>query len=152
MHCDDQFLTPPIQDALWNSIIGDEKTLTWYLNEAQSKAGEALQFVTEWLDKMKIQHSNPVAGHFIFVDLRNFLPKHDKDGKDLKTGQEQEGELFQRLLFKHSVYVAPGSFYHSQQAGFFRLTFTLKRDFMDVALQRIEECLLAVQKDNQVST
>lgn len=137
------------QDALWSSILGDEKLLEWYIDEAQSRASSANAYALDWLDKMGIPHSNPIAGHFIWINLNAFLPKKDKDGKTLKTAAEQEYELFSRLLFKHNVYVPGGAFYHSPQPGFFRLTFTLRRDYMEEAFKRIEDGLNAVKRENE---
>ena len=137
-----------VQDALWSSVIGNEKVLETYLPEAQSRASDALNFALEWLESLSIKHSNPVAGHFIWIDLRPYLPKRDRKGKKLEDAAAQEAELFNRLLFDGNVYLAPGALYHSQVPGYFRFTFTVKRDYMEVGMKRIEEILKAVQKEN----
>lgn len=136
------------QDALWSSILNDDKVLTEYLDKAQSKASDTVQFTIEWLERMKIGHSNPVAGHFIWIDLRSFLPKRDRKGKTLKSGEEQEIDLFMRLLEDAKIYVAAGRFYHSTTPGFFRLTFTVRRDYLTVGLERLERVLNAVKLEN----
>lgn len=98
---------------------------------------------------MNISHSNPVAGHFIWIDVNSYLPTKDSDGKALESKADQEMELFTKLLYKYNLYVAPGSFYHSPKPGYFRLTFTLKRPYMEEAIRRFEECLTAVKKENE---
>lgn len=103
----------------------------------------------EWLESLDIKHSNPVAGHFIWIDLRSYLPKKDRKGKHLADAAAQEAELFNRLLFDANVYVAPGMIYHSQVPGYFRFTFTVKRDYMKVGMKRIEDVLKQVKKENE---
>jgi aspartate/methionine/tyrosine aminotransferase len=139
----------PIQDVLWTSIIGDQKVLGPYLEEAQTRAGDTLAFTFDWLEKLNIGHSNPVAGHFIWCDMRAYLPKFDKHGKKIDDPAKQEFELFMRLLNDGNVYVAPGSFYHSQIPGFFRLTFTVRREYLKVGFGRVEKIFKQVQKENE---
>lgn len=137
------------QDALWCSIIGDHQVLEGYLQEAQSRASDALNFALDWLEGLGIKHSNPVAGHFIWIDMRSYLPKRDRKGKALVEAADQEAELFNRLLFDANVYVAPGAIYHSQVPGFFRFTFTIKRNYMKVGMERMEDLLKQIKKENE---
>ena len=137
-----------LQDQLWSSILDDKNRLAGYLQQAQSRSTDALNHTLEWLDKMKIKYINPVAGHFIWIDLRPYLPKTGKDGQALANPVDQESALFERILFDQNVYVAPGIIYHSPTPGFFRLTFTLRRVVLDEALKRVEKALKDVQALN----
>lgn len=75
------------------------------------------------------------------VDLRPWLPALDpKTRRVIKTEKEQEAALFLHLL-ESGVYVAPGTFYHATQPGFFRLTFSVEREIMAVGLQRLKAAL-----------
>lgn len=136
---------------LWTSIIGDEKILTEYLDKAQSLASDTLNFTLKWLEKLNIKHSNPVAGHFIWIDLRAYLPQKDSKGKELKDDNEKEWQLFSRLLDQGNVYLAPGVIYHSTIPGFFRLTFTLRREYLKVGMERIENILKQVKAENEAA-
>lgn len=49
------------------------------------------------------------------------------------------------------MYVAPGTAYHSPVAGYFRLTFTLRREFLEVGLDRMERFLKQVQVELKAS-
>ena len=137
-----------LQDVLWTSIIGNEKILTEYLDKAQSLASDTLNFTLNWLEKLNIKHSNPVAGHFIWIDLRAYLPNKDSKGKKLTDDGAKEWELFTRLLDEGNVYLAPGMIYHSTIPGFFRLTFTLRREYLKIGMERIEGILKKVEAEN----
>lgn len=137
-----------LQDALWSKILLNDDLLSSYIVKAQSRAADALIFAVEWLDKMKIPHSYPSAGHFIWCDFSQYLPHKDRDGKKLKTAAEREWELCRQLLFDHNVYVAPGSIYHSTKEGFFRLTFTIQREWMTVGLARVEKLLKKLKDES----
>lgn len=75
------------------------------------------------------------------VNLRSWLPTLDPKTKRVIVGEkEQEAALFLHLL-ESGVYMAPGTFYHASQPGFFRLTFSVEREVMTVGLQRLEAAL-----------
>lgn len=57
--------------------------------------------------------------------------------------------LFLHLL-ESGVYIAPGNFYKYHKSGFFRLTFTVEPDIMQVGLDRLGSVLFAKQ-DKQPS-
>lgn len=128
------------QDALWSAVLNDEKLLQEYITEAQARAADAYSFVEGWLDRLDIKHGNPVAGHFVWIDLRKYLPTHNEEGQVLQTGKERELEICRHLL-EANVFITPGSSYHSPKAGFFRLTFTLRREYLSVGLERAEQVL-----------
>jgi 1-aminocyclopropane-1-carboxylate synthase len=81
--------------------------------------------------------------------LRAFLPKKDTKGKHIAEDEGKEWELFMRLLNEANVYLAPGVIYHSVIPGFFRLTFTLRREYLKVGMERIEGMLKMIQKENE---
>lgn len=122
-----------------------------YLDEAQSRASDTLNFTLDWLNKLNIKHSNPVAGHFVWIDLRAYLPNKDSKGKKLDDDSAKEWELFTRLLDEGNVYLAPGVIYHSTIPGFFRLTFTLRREYLKVGMERIEGILKKVKSENETA-
>lgn len=134
---------------LWSSIIGDNSTLEEYLAEAQARASATLNYTIAWLEARGIEHSNPGAGVFVMVNLRPWLPKKNRQGLTLKTENEQEVELLMRVLDDGSCYIAPGAAYHHPVPGHFRLTFTLRRDVLDVGLDRMGKVLDAVKIENQ---
>lgn len=101
------------------------------------------------------------------VDLRKLLPSQVADAKSIQTPLQQEQELFLTLLKDVGLHLVSASkkiekknghqlrfwskwkhyqgpmmiFYHYPLAGFFRLTFTTKRDYLDVGLARLETYL-----------
>lgn len=70
-------------------------------------------------------------GNFVWVNLGARLGFSDA---------AEEKRTFQRLL-DGGVYVAPGTAYHNPQAGWFRITFSVSRDNLEVGLAKIEKLL-----------
>ena len=138
-----------MQDQLWSSILSNDEIMESYLEKAQSRASEAMDYTLNWLEKWNIKHSNPVSGHVFWIDLRPYLPKRDKDSRAHSDPWKQESDLFQRFLNDHNIYVAPGASYHPPAAGFFRLTFAMRRPFLEEGMRRIELALKEVQKRNE---
>ena len=80
--------------------------------------------------------------------MRAYLPRTGENGSKLETMQDQEWELCRRLLWDQGIYIAPGAIYHAPTPGFFRLTFTIRREYMDVGLDRVKKVLLQLKKEN----
>ncbi|KNZ52519.1 hypothetical protein VP01_3546g1 [Puccinia sorghi] len=97
----------------------------------------------EKLERIGIRHDGGLAGRsgggfFIvecssrMIDLSPFLPP-----STVASRHAAEERLFTQLLQEHKVYIAPGSTYHYPVPGFFRLTFSVLPDHLDLGLQRL---------------
>ena len=103
-------------------MLQNEKDLTRFISTNQSRLAEAYRFATSWLRQRNIPYLPAYAGHFIFIDLRKFLPQSDPKGAKITEPAQQEAQLWLTLL-ADGVYLAPGAFYGHSEPGWFRLTF-----------------------------
>lgn len=126
-------------DALWSKLLLDEVKLPEYLLLNQTALASAYAYAEKWLKHHQIEYRKSNAGHFIFIDLRRFLPTTDSNGKEI-IGFAQEDELSDRFM-KNGVNVNRGGAYAHTIPGHFRLTFTVRRDFFDLGLARVEKVL-----------
>ncbi|GAA98583.1 uncharacterized protein L969DRAFT_95185 [Mixia osmundae IAM 14324] len=123
-------------DALFSKLISTPADLDWFISTNQLRLAQAYEFSTKWLKKHGVPYRQANAGHFLWIDLRKFMPTCDNEGKDLSCEADRESQLFINLL-EHGVYIAPGSFYHASQPGFFRITFSVVQEVMQVGLDRL---------------
>jgi DNA-binding transcriptional MocR family regulator len=96
-------------DALFSSMLNDEGQLDHFITTNRQRLASAYGFATRVLKRYNIPYIPSAAGHFVFIDLRAFLPAHGSDGKVLANDAEKEAALFLALL-NNGVYIAPGAF------------------------------------------
>ncbi|GAA5895380.1 uncharacterized protein JCM6883_001487 [Sporobolomyces salmoneus] len=140
-------------DILWSSLLLDPIALPQYLEMNRSRLAKAYASAVEWLEKWDIPYRPSSAGHFVFIDLRRYLPERSsEDGRYLETGVEGEEELA-KIFLRNGINVARGSAYSHPTPGFFRLTFTLRPDYFKIGLSRFEQALnLRSNSDAQVES
>lgn len=129
-----------VQDHLWSGLLLDPVGLPEYLDLNRDLLASSYQLAVSFLTSHRIPFRHSNAGHFIWIDLREYLPTHDRAGAALEPGMAREEELAARLT-ANRVNVARGAAYSHPEAGYFRLTFTLRRDYFLEGLVRIERTL-----------
>ncbi|KAM0755853.1 PLP-dependent transferase [Meredithblackwellia eburnea MCA 4105] len=127
-------------DILWSGLLLDPVALPTYVDRNRALLAESYQRAVSFLKTHNIPYRKSNAGHFIFIDLRRFLPSTDAEGKAIESAVAQEEELYNCFMRK-GVIVARGTAYCMPEAGWFRLTFTLRPDFFELGLQRFEKAL-----------
>lgn len=127
-------------DRLFRGILTDRPWLEWYIKENQKRLGESYNKVTEWCINMGIPYEKASAGFFILVDLRKWLPSHNKIGQKLSTQIEQLNELNKRML-DNKVLANPATAYHHPVVGYYRLTHSLYPEIQQLGLDRLEKTL-----------
>jgi aspartate/methionine/tyrosine aminotransferase len=130
--------------TLWATLLSDRPYLDYFLKTNRLKLKEAYEHMTSWLRFHKLPYLPTSAGHFLLVDMRPILSDTQRYGPllSISRGQgmrEREAALL-HFLAKRGVWLTPGSACHTDN-GWFRFTFSLRRDFTDVALARIEDAL-----------
>ncbi|GAA5826939.1 hypothetical protein JCM5353_004772 [Sporobolomyces roseus] len=134
-------------DILWSSLLLDPVALPTYLEMNRSRLAQAYQHAISFLEQHEILYRPSNAGHFVWIDLRRYLPERAaEDGRYLESGVEREEELAKHFL-RNGINVARGSAYSYPIPGFFRLTFTLRPDYFKIGLKRFESALALVQPE-----
>ncbi|POW10400.1 hypothetical protein PSTT_06046 [Puccinia striiformis] len=113
--------------------------LASYLKENRIRLSTAHQMVTDSLKQLKISFNNPSnGGFFLMIDLSRYIDSND-DEKETEGGTNNTAEerLFERLLKECKIYIAPGKVYNYPKPGFFRLTFTVPSDQLELGLKRL---------------
>lgn len=90
-------------DALISGLLNDAPKLENYLSTNILRMQSAYARMTSWLEQHHIPYVPAAAGHYVFVNLRQFLPSGPADDA------EREAQLWLDLL-DGGVYLAPGSF------------------------------------------
>ncbi|KAF3393008.1 putative inactive 1-aminocyclopropane-1-carboxylate synthase-like protein 2 [Talaromyces pinophilus] len=124
-----------MSDQITTSILLDDEFTDKYIKMNQEKLSECHEFLTQLLDKHKIEHLPGCnAGFFLWINLgKRYLKAHpEKSGQ----GAELTDILFQKLL-DHKVYVAHGTAYGSENPGWFRVVFSHPRPWLEEAMARI---------------
>ena len=85
---------------------------------------------TRFLQKHSIPYIPSNAGFFIWVNLTEYLRTMPGDS-DL----EKEREMNKRLL-DGGVHLATSEAFYGEDHGWFRITFTVEKDMLELALQR----------------
>lgn len=128
-------------DILWSTLLADENYLPKFIEQNQLKLRVAYEHITSWLKFHGIPYVPASAGHFLMVDFRAVLSNMDKYASILpitedKNMVERESAL-NAFWMQHKVMPTPGASEHAEP-GWFRFTFSIRRDYIDVALRRIE--------------
>ncbi|GAA5991186.1 hypothetical protein JCM10908_006577 [Rhodotorula pacifica] len=135
-------------DVLWSNLLLDPVGLPTYLALNKARLSEAYLRATTFLQKHDIAYRPASAGHFVWIDLRRFLPETDEEGLPLQTAADREVELVKRFL-AHGINLGRGVAYDGEP-GFFRLTFTLRPEYFDTGIKRLEHAL-GLASDKQTS-
>ncbi|GAA5915988.1 hypothetical protein JCM6882_003488 [Rhodosporidiobolus microsporus] len=127
-------------DILWSSLLLDPVALPTYLALNQSLLSTAYARATAFLDLHCIPYRPSSAGHFVWIDLRRFLPTVAEGEGDVRASEEERETALATRLMQNGVNLARGSAYCGTP-GFFRLTFTLRADYFEIGLRRLEQAL-----------
>lgn len=151
---------------LFATMLNDRKFLTWFLAENRRRLTKAYNYVTDFCKHHDIPYVPSNAGHFLLLDLQRFLGSGgevadervattsvgDDDveasaGAASSTAQPPgqkpltpERSLTNRFI-DGGVVVAPGAQYHHPTPGFFRLTFSIDSEVLQIGLTRMEKVL-----------
>ncbi|KAK4244483.1 putative aminotransferase [Corynascus novoguineensis] len=147
---------PPyiIQDV-WAKMLEDENYTNRFLETNQRLMAIQYASATRFLDDHGIAYyTNSNAGMFIWMDLRKYLRGTKKiETLSLHQLTPQEKEEFQRRevemgnrFFANRVGVALGTNFFTEELGWFRLTFTVCQDALDIGLQRMVQTLQEIEQ------
>ncbi|KAK4335631.1 Aminotran_1_2 domain-containing protein [Rhodotorula toruloides] len=148
-------------DILWSALL-ESPELPDYLAKNRQVLSSAYQYVTAWLEAHDLPYTPANAGHFVLVDFRAHVKqvrlddewegaidgassgvKEADSSAERRNEEEEAGQFKQEIAFLNKlvdagVYLGPGFSYACPEPGLFRLTFSIRRMELEVALGRIE--------------
>nr|ASV46318.1 1-aminocyclopropane-1-carboxylate synthase [Lilium regale] len=112
------------------SMLSDEEFTTRLLEESGKRLSARHRKFNSRLAQMEIRCLESNAGLFCWMDLRHLLKEPTID---------REIELWRVIVNDVKLNVSPGSSFHCQEAGWFRVCFAnMDDETMEVALRRIK--------------
>ncbi|KAM0786364.1 hypothetical protein ACM66B_001834 [Microbotryomycetes sp. NB124-2] len=129
-------------DVMFSALLKSPE-LPDYIQRNQAALSDSYACATLWLKQRHIPYSPAQAGHYVLIDLREYLDR--VIGVDEASLLKGEIDLLNKMV-EAGVYLGPGHSYFCPEAGFFRLTHSLPRDYLELALQRLGAVLDSVKK------
>lgn len=116
-------------DALFSALLNDENFYSSFVSTNRTRLTEAYEHIKAWCVRHGIPYKPSNAGHFLLVDLSAYC--HDG-----------ESQLWSKALDKCKVCITPAaSNYHFPQKGWFRITFSMPNEVLNLGLRRLESAL-----------
>lgn len=130
-------------NALWSTILKDREFLTLFLAKNQKHLTVAYEYLTDWLRFHKIPYIPSNAGHFMMISLQEIIQDCARYGEIAKIDDSMEMWDRERQLTQHlvqaKVFITPGAACHFNEPGWYRISFSVRREFLQSGLKRIED-------------
>jgi aspartate/methionine/tyrosine aminotransferase len=151
-----------VQDC-WAKMLEDRAFLDTFITQNRQRLQVAYQQISAFLDQHDIRYlRNPVAGVFLWVDLRPYILEHPATHADaLAAGTaieelyvsgpratfytERVDALLQGCLAR-SVNIGKGANFRAEEIGWFRITFSLGESALLLGLERLRTALADFQR------
>ncbi|GAA5822011.1 hypothetical protein JCM3770_001632 [Rhodotorula araucariae] len=148
-------------DILWSALLMSPE-LDNYLVANRAALSRAYAYLTAWLRAQDLPYTPANAGHFVLVDFRTHVAKAEVQGEDEADRYAREIAFLNKVV-ECGVYIGPGAFAHPSddmdevslrfpdsafppgfsyavdEPGFFRMTFSIRRLELEIALGRLEK-------------
>ncbi|KAL9005587.1 MAG: hypothetical protein Q9188_001635 [Gyalolechia gomerana] len=153
-----------VAEHYWTHLLNDRPFLDYYFKENSKRLAEGYTILTTFLKKREIKWiGGSNAGFFIWVDFRSFLGKGihvDEDEKvetvaverpsqvyrTSKKAGERDDWFFQKLI-KAKVFVASGNAFFAEEHGWYRVSFSIPKEVLQVGLERLGRVLEEVKRE-----
>ncbi|KAK9704542.1 hypothetical protein K7432_010122 [Basidiobolus ranarum] len=130
-------------DSLMCSLLKDEKWMDWFVAENKQRLLRSYQRLTSFCDQHNIKFRPSSAGHFVWFDFRDEVQM-------LTTSDSKDAELLLWNAFiTQGVYTAFGDAFHSEVSGYFRVTFALPWDMLQIGLNRMLSVLDSIRSSSK---
>jgi len=133
---------PP--DVMCSALLNNRNLLSNFITTNQSGLKEAYEFATHWFKFHGIPHTNSNAGQFAVLDFTFILRQVDRYGPIVgftpQTTPAEFERIFRSFLKLKKVLFGAGTAF-GLPPGWFRFTFSMRRDYFIVGLKRLEVAL-----------
>ncbi|BGP54406.1 hypothetical protein JCM8202v2_001984 [Rhodotorula sphaerocarpa] len=128
-------------DILWSALLTSTE-LPSYLAQNRHALMGAYTYLTNWLKAHDFKYMPAHAGHFVLVDFREQVEKIARRNEPTPASDggrfRHEISLLNQFI-DNGVCINPGFSFACPVPGFFRITFCIRREELEVALDRIEK-------------
>ncbi|KAF1953531.1 putative aminotransferase class I and II family protein [Byssothecium circinans] len=141
---------PYVVQDVWADMLEDEQFLDDFKLKNRKVLSKHFTILRSFLDQHNIPYySNVYAGVFVWVDLRRYL--HGNSAPEPATSavdvnHDQGVKLFNRFL-RAGVVVSQGSSFGTEELGWYRISFAVEEQALNVGLQRLGACLKSIEND-----
>ncbi|KAL9581900.1 MAG: hypothetical protein Q9212_003613 [Teloschistes hypoglaucus] len=163
-----------VTDLYWTTLLNDRQFLDGYFKENSRRLGEGYMRVTEFLREQGVgwvEGSN--SGFYLWADFRKVLGDaivvRDDEG-DGKGGEEmveamtierpsqvyktsrkakERDDWFYGKLMEKKVYIASGDSFFAEEHGWYRISFSVPMDVLDIGLKRLGGVLDEVRAEGR---
>ncbi|KAH7087018.1 putative acc synthase [Paraphoma chrysanthemicola] len=140
-----------VQD-LWADMLEDDQFLADFKLENRAVLAKHSTILRSFLDQHNVPYySNVHAGVFIWVDLRRYLRGNsalDPASSPVDVNHDQEATLFQHFI-RAGVVISQGSSFGTEELGWYRISFAVEEQALNVGLQRLGTCLESIENDGK---
>ena len=137
-------------EAMLTKLLSDPLTIDRFTSTNQKRLAESYSFTVDLLRKHKIPFIPAQGGHFLWVDLRQFIPPSIRIAA--QSGDRQAEYLIWRAMLKEGVYVNLGEAFTEHKVGFFRLSFSVPIWMLDLGMKRMFRALQQTYNPLRVGT
>ncbi|KAF8941585.1 pyridoxal phosphate-dependent transferase [Dissophora ornata] len=129
-------------DAMITKLLESPETIEKFTKTNQQRLAESYTLTVDTLRKHNIPFIPAQGGHFIWIDLRQYIPASFASAAS--AGDREAEYLLWRAMLGEAVYVNLGEAFTERKVGFFRLTFAVPPAMLKLGLDRmIKACQLA---------
>lgn len=126
-------------DILWTRFLEDKDFKAAYIRKNSERLGESYMALRKWLEQHDVPFVEGTAyGFFLWVDFRKWL-----GGK----GGVDEERWLTNVMLEEGVWAATGESFGSKVPGWFRVSFSMEQEYLDVGLKRLGKVLERAQKE-----
>ncbi|KAI8363515.1 pyridoxal phosphate-dependent transferase [Mortierella sp. GBAus27b] len=122
-------------EAMVTKLLEDPETIERFVKKNQKRLAKSYTVAVDTLRAHNIPFLPAQGGHFIWVDLRQYIPPpllHLAEAGH----REAEYRLFKTMV-DEGVYVNLGEAFAMRKVGFFRLTFSVPVPVLKIGLERL---------------
>ncbi|KAF9291318.1 hypothetical protein BGZ68_004406 [Mortierella alpina] len=124
-------------EAMLIKLLEDPATIENFTKTNQKRLAESYTLTVNTLRKHKIPFLPAQGGHFLWIDLRQYIPASFVSMAS--AGDRAAEYLLWRAMLDKGVYVNLGQAFMEKKVGFFRLTFSVPLDMLQLGLERMLE-------------
>ncbi|ORY02342.1 PLP-dependent transferase, partial [Basidiobolus meristosporus CBS 931.73] len=119
-------------DSLLTSLLREESWMDWFVEENKRRLLQSYQRLSGFCDEHSILYQPCSAGHFVWFDFRR-----EVELLRLSGDTEDAEVLLWNAFISNGVYTAFGGAFHSEVPGYFRITFTVPWEILEIGLSRM---------------